>query len=815
MAKIPQQEVSFARSAVPVAKQDMYIRPAEHNPNEALSSTAGAMSSLSGFLSSLSPAIARSLQQREDNEDKKKALDISGQIQKALDSGAIEDPVQASVLKKSIQTVSNERADALQNMVISHYVSRVTNDLATSMVDVNEDELNPTKYAEELRKRGSGLVQKMINENPNLIAFESLGTAVGTSMNNYYNQRTFNFTAQYEARTKKQNKETQQANLAELALNPQADTPSVMYDYASPQVNLGGKRVPVYAAVNDSKHIHFGMGTGSREHVNKLDEGVRVKLDTLAQKYYKTYGEPLTIVSAFRSEVENRAVGGAKGSKHVRGLAFDVASRQVDKVYALTTDDGKPFTASIGLSDGRKFLWNGRYDVNHFYTNGGVGSTSKSSPVELNTPNLSEAQRTQLAEQHGNLNNFMQTKAGKEIYKLATDFHATEAYTATTATQKKTAAMQSYIDLHHMSDNDIAASALFNIEGGKFTTPQQIRDTYYNLNTAIGIFGKTAAYKDKVEPAVIQMQAHLLNQEKSFAELFKLKRENTIAVATSVVAEIGTKANMDDASSTVLSKGFYDSLVASGKLDKETTYGEYKMGAGTAINAYNSSIVTSSGERLRMEEGVTDIVIGNGLVAGLQAISRSGASSADRTRLYELARSVDKNPPFKDATLWKEGVIRSVTSHTGYINQLGVGGPESIANSKNKTLYEKVVSRADSMNRALYYEHDPRAAADILSYIENSKESGLDARSITYYKGLLLTGEGRVRNFNSLGYDEQKRLGDVIGNVAYLKHMEAVAPQAYRPQSVIPGKPTGGQSKAPTTLRMPASGVRVTETEYP
>jgi uncharacterized protein YcbK (DUF882 family) len=41
-------------------------------------------------------------------------------------------------------------------------------------------------------------------------------------------------------------------------------------------------------------------------------------------------GKPLIIRSAYRSPEHNRAVGGAKASKHMQGIAFDVAMANHD-----------------------------------------------------------------------------------------------------------------------------------------------------------------------------------------------------------------------------------------------------------------------------------------------------------------------------------------------------------------------------------------------------------------------------------------------------------------------------------------------------
>lgn len=53
---------------------------------------------------------------------------------------------------------------------------------------------------------------------------------------------------------------------------------------------------------------------------------VRKALDAL-EDMRRHYGQPLTIVSGYRSPEHNKEVGGAKASKHMEGTAFDISSR--------------------------------------------------------------------------------------------------------------------------------------------------------------------------------------------------------------------------------------------------------------------------------------------------------------------------------------------------------------------------------------------------------------------------------------------------------------------------------------------------------
>ena len=52
-------------------------------------------------------------------------------------------------------------------------------------------------------------------------------------------------------------------------------------------------------------------------------------LDTL-QALRVRLGKPLIVLSAYRSPEHNRAVGGAKASKHMKGIAFDIAMANHD-----------------------------------------------------------------------------------------------------------------------------------------------------------------------------------------------------------------------------------------------------------------------------------------------------------------------------------------------------------------------------------------------------------------------------------------------------------------------------------------------------
>ena len=57
-----------------------------------------------------------------------------------------------------------------------------------------------------------------------------------------------------------------------------------------------------------------------------MNEAALVALQALR----KRLGKPLIVLSGYRSPEHNRAVGGAKASKHMEGIAFDVAMANHD-----------------------------------------------------------------------------------------------------------------------------------------------------------------------------------------------------------------------------------------------------------------------------------------------------------------------------------------------------------------------------------------------------------------------------------------------------------------------------------------------------
>ncbi len=63
--------------------------------------------------------------------------------------------------------------------------------------------------------------------------------------------------------------------------------------------------------------------------------GTKVAFIERLQEFRDLYGKPLNITSAYRCEKHNTAVGGEKDSKHMLGLAVDIACTDKHERYRL------------------------------------------------------------------------------------------------------------------------------------------------------------------------------------------------------------------------------------------------------------------------------------------------------------------------------------------------------------------------------------------------------------------------------------------------------------------------------------------------
>ncbi len=62
---------------------------------------------------------------------------------------------------------------------------------------------------------------------------------------------------------------------------------------------------------------------------------------------------PLTITSGYRSVTHNAAVGGAPGSKHIYGMAADIAADDDMQIRLATAASKLPHTGGIGIYPGQ------------------------------------------------------------------------------------------------------------------------------------------------------------------------------------------------------------------------------------------------------------------------------------------------------------------------------------------------------------------------------------------------------------------------------------------------------------------------------
>lgn len=78
---------------------------------------------------------------------------------------------------------------------------------------------------------------------------------------------------------------------------------------------------------NESEFHNVGCNLGD------MDPNLLRKIDELRERF----GGPLTITSAYRTQKQNEAAGGAKSSAHLRGTAVDLRCRSNADRYRLVT----------------------------------------------------------------------------------------------------------------------------------------------------------------------------------------------------------------------------------------------------------------------------------------------------------------------------------------------------------------------------------------------------------------------------------------------------------------------------------------------
>lgn len=93
--------------------------------------------------------------------------------------------------------------------------------------------------------------------------------------------------------------------------------------------------------------------TPNSEIVSNLEQLVDIILDPLREKY----GKPIRVNSGYRCEALNKAVGGAKTSQHLTGLAADITAGsklENKKLFMLAQQLNLPFDQLIDESN---FNW--------------------------------------------------------------------------------------------------------------------------------------------------------------------------------------------------------------------------------------------------------------------------------------------------------------------------------------------------------------------------------------------------------------------------------------------------------------------------
>lgn len=107
----------------------------------------------------------------------------------------------------------------------------------------------------------------------------------------------------------------------------------------------GGSSAATPAAEQSDTNIDslFNFGekvSGHKSNFELLDPKLKNALINAAKEYNDASGEKLTINSAFRSEAQNRTVGGAKNSKHLQGKAVDIQQHRDPMVDAILSKHG-------------------------------------------------------------------------------------------------------------------------------------------------------------------------------------------------------------------------------------------------------------------------------------------------------------------------------------------------------------------------------------------------------------------------------------------------------------------------------------------
>jgi hypothetical protein len=113
--------------------------------------------------------------------------------------------------------------------------------------------------------------------------------------------------------------------------------------YKAEQANLGGGSSGP-PSINPEDFVKFTGGTGSKDHFNKLEPGVRERFLKMAQDYNNLTGKKLQVNSAFRSPEEQAAVNPGTNPKAAPGMSLHNVGRAVD-----IQSDQRQYLESAGL----------------------------------------------------------------------------------------------------------------------------------------------------------------------------------------------------------------------------------------------------------------------------------------------------------------------------------------------------------------------------------------------------------------------------------------------------------------------------------
>jgi hypothetical protein len=107
------------------------------------------------------------------------------------------------------------------------------------------------------------------------------------------------------------------------------------------RASVGGGGPP---SINPEDFVKFTGGTGSKDHFNKLDPGVRERFLKMAQDYNNLTGKKLQVNSAFRSPEEQANVNPGTNPKAAPGMSLHNVGRALD-----IQSDQRQYLESAGL----------------------------------------------------------------------------------------------------------------------------------------------------------------------------------------------------------------------------------------------------------------------------------------------------------------------------------------------------------------------------------------------------------------------------------------------------------------------------------